>query len=162
MNSKIQDSVRLNIISKYFLVYIIALVFGWIVESISKQKPFCFSPFDLSCVLKGIFLNGHGIFLVLITFIYRTFLSKYINISGGSNQIFSLFLLFVVLFVFVGLFECIMGQVSYLNYGVRTWNYDKFGYAICDGYIALFPTLFFSFMLLIYFIFIYPMIFGQE
>lgn len=142
-------------ISKYLLVYFIALLFGWIVESLSKGGPFCFSPLDLSCLLKGIFLNGYGIYLVVITFIYQKFLSNYIHM----NQISSLILLFMILFVSVALFECLMGQISYFNYGVRTWNYDKYGCSTCDGYISLVTTLFFSAGLFLYFIFIYPMIF---
>lgn len=142
-------------ISKYLLVYFIAVLFGWIVESVAKRIPFCFSPLDLSCLFKGIFLNGHGIYLVLITFIYQKFLSNYIHM----NQISSLVLLFIILFVSVGLFECLMGKISYLNYGVRTWNYDKYGLSACNGYISLVTTLFFSVGLFLYFIFIYPMIF---
>ena len=148
----------MNTISKYLLVYLIALIFGWIIESISIRKLFCFSPFDLSCFLKGVFLNGYGIFLVLITFIYQIFLSKYINI----NQLSSFLILFIILFVSLAAFECLMGQISWRNYGVRTWNYDKYGYSTCNGYIALFPTLLFSVILILYFKFIYPIIFGKE
>jgi hypothetical protein len=149
----------MNTISKYFLVYLIAVIFGLIVESISIRKPFCFSPFDLSCFLKGIFLNGCGIFLVLLTFIYQISLSKYIHL----NQISSLILLFIILFISVAVFECLIGQISYINHGgIRTWNYDKYGCTTCNGYIALGPTLLFSVGLFLYFIFIYPMIFGKE
>lgn len=145
----------MNTISKYLLIYFIALIVGWIVESLSIQKPFCFSPFDSTCLLKGIFLNGHGIFLVLITFIYQMFLSKYINLKSFASSL----ILFIILFVTVGVFECLMGQISYLYYGARTWNYDKYGYTACDGYIAFGPTIFFATLLFLYFIYIYPMIF---
>lgn len=148
----------MNTISKYLLIYFIALIVGWIIESVSIRKPFCFSPFDSTCFLKGIFLNGHGIFLVLITFIYQIFLSEYIDLNSFS----SLLILFIILFATVGLFECLMGQISYLNYGVRTWNYAKYGYTSCHRYIAFVPTLLFTTLLFLYFIFIYPVIFGQE
>ena len=148
----------MNLLSKYIIVYIIALIFGWVLESILAKRILCFNPFSWRCVIQGLFLNGHIYGLLLITVIYQFVLSRGITFDTPST----ILGLFVVILIFISLFECFMGKISYKYHGIKTWNYDnKFRYTSCDGYISVYPTLFFSLILLVYLLVIYPLIFND-
>jgi hypothetical protein len=133
----------------YILIYLLAIIFGWIVESFAMKS--LYRP-----TIKNTIISPHSIALVIITFIYQVYISKYLVFDNPR----SIFILLIICISFVGLYECIMGQVSYQYHGRQNWNYQKYTkYTCCDGYISIYSVMFFALMLFLYFIFIYPIIF---
>jgi uncharacterized membrane protein len=118
----------------------IGLLIGYINESIFKQEGFRMN-------YENFIFNIYGWFLVLITLLTELLIKGGIKYNKPIDYLITLPIVFTILI----LFECIAGQISHKWYKMKTWDYNNlFKFTICDGYVSLIPTIFFTIGVMIY------------
>jgi uncharacterized membrane protein len=111
---------------EYILYFFVFSFIGWIFENlIGLRHHFCGDEIMGHCNICLPMLTIYGIGGITLLFIKK-------NMIKNNIIIFS-----IVSGIILTIVECICGQISsYINKR-KTWNYDQFPLAICDGYVSL-------------------------
>lgn len=129
---------------RYVNAYIIGSILGIISEIIvTKGNHHCVKKLTTQCIRNGIFLNLYGWSAIVITLLLDIF-----------NNIPFILVLSIIL---INLIECIGGKLSFIMHNkIKTWNYSDDMLPACDGYISVVSSAYFTLLLCMYIIFIYP------
>ena len=110
------------------------------------MKHHCVTNFQYKCLLSATIFNLYG-WMALITsliLIYMNNINKIIPI--------------ILIILLIPIVECIGGQFSHIVNGKKTWSYDHTYLPFCDGYVSLITTIYFSIFIILYSIFIHPLL----
>lgn len=131
---------------RYIKAYIIASILGIISEFlVTRGQHHCIQNLTMKCIRNGIFLNLYGWSAVIITMLLDFFRNKSIVLLIGMS------------IILINCLECIGGQLSsYMHNGKQTWKYDSTMIPTCNGYISIISSAYFTILLGIFILLIYP------
>ena len=125
--------------------YVIGSIGGIIneltISEIDGKKHHCFHD---SCWINMLIFNVYGWGLMMVTLMWMSL----------SNKI-SLYVFVIISIIFLMIFECIAGQISYQYWGKQTWNYQS---DMCNGYISWLTTFYFTAVSILFVTYVYPLL----
>jgi hypothetical protein len=129
------------------IAYLLGSIFGVINEIIiSRGQNHCIKNPQIGCLLSLTLFNIYGWATLLITI--------FLQLTGKVNWIIAMS--FSVLIII--LIECSGGYLSLKFNHYKTWNYPHNFQPFCQGYGSFISTLYFTILMMIYVLYIYPYI----
>ena len=125
--------------NKYFLIFLICSLFGWIYEYMINGEPkygLLFKKLNLKVPL----MTMYGLVCVILFAINEHY--------TDTNIIWRV----IIYTLICTILECIIGQTSYMLSGTDGWNYPDNFICSCSGYISVYASMVWFIMI---FIFVY-------
>jgi len=148
----------MNDVKGYISVIGIGILFSIINEIIlSHNKNFLNRTTLFGNIIRLVFLNIYVYILLLITLFLQWLGKKRVKELLSSKE--GNLLIFIFLFLFISIFECIVGNISLIYYSTQTWKYKPNYLTLCKGYVSVVSSLYFTAVLYVFIKFIYPKLF---